>query len=113
MGKCLGTPVKPRPAVFSSDETVLACVDSACTAPAEGMAGISLICNKGKAHRVLFHANVSTKAGKLAGLIGRLIYGTSLACRVVRLVRGDFRCMNRCNGTLQMTTRRGVLSTNR
>lgn len=72
----------------------------------EGGTGLALVCRKGSADSVLFAADVTGWAGGFAGAIGRTLNGTSFPCRLFRLVRGDFRCMNRCDGKLQMTARR-------
>ncbi len=102
MGERLGTLVKPRPAKASSTENVLPRVEDMSNPHQEGRVSIALFCNKSNALSVLYFANVTPNVGKIASVIGRIIYGTSLSCRVVRLLRGDFRCLNRCNGKLQM-----------
>ena len=102
MGERLGALVKPRLANVDSAEDTLPRVDDMSNAHQEGRVSIALFCNKGNALKVLYFANVTPNVGRIAGVIGSIAYGTSLPCRVIRLLSGDFRCLNRCNGKLQM-----------
>jgi len=98
----MGTVVKPRPANVNSAEYILPRVDDMSNTHLKGRVSIALFCNKRNALSVLYVANVTANVGTIASVIGSIIYGTSLPCRVIRLLRGDFRCLNRCNGKLQM-----------
>ena len=62
-------------------ENILPLVEDMSNTHQKGRVSIALFCNKRNT---------------------LIIYGTSLPCRVIRLLRGDFRCLNRCNGKLQM-----------
>jgi len=102
MGERLGALVKPRPVNVNSAENILPLVEDMSNTHQNGRVSIALFCNKSNALRVLYFANVTPNVGRLASVIGSIIYGTSLPCRVIRMLRGDFRCLNRCNGKLQM-----------
>ena len=101
-GGGLGTLVKPQLAQAGSEESVSPRMEDLSNLRQEDTASIALLCNKGNALSVLYFATVTPYVEKIARVIGTIIYGTSLPCRVIRLIRGDLRCLNRCNGTLQM-----------
>ena len=83
-------------------ENILPRVEDMSNTHQKGRVSIALFCNKRNTLSVLYFANVTPNVGTIASVIGSIIYGTSLPCRVIRLLRGDFRCLNRCNGKLQM-----------